>query len=94
MHKDNALNLEAIMDEVNLKALERTYMRLIHEIPDYGYGVRKQSRRRIQKIMHDYEYDEDTIETISDEFCQGFGTAKEIILKLMREELDKQKQSV
>lgn len=39
--------------------------------------------------MLEYEYDDDYVENISDEFCQGFGVAKEIILELIKEELEK-----
>ena len=74
------------------KSLENTYLKIIHKVPDYSYGEKKRSKRKIKEIMLKNEYDEDFVEETSDEFCQGFGVAKDIILKLMKEELEKQKE--
>lgn len=71
------------------KFLENAYMKIIHRVPSYFYGEKKSSKRKIKAIMLKYGHDEDYIENISDEFCQGFGVAKEIILKLIQEELEK-----
>lgn len=66
-----------------------TYGRLLgilDRVPVYRYGVKKRSKREIQEIMAEFEYDEDSIENISDDFCQGFGVAREIIMEMIKEE--------
>ena len=69
--------------------LENMYLKIIHRIPSYSYGEKKLSKRKIKEIMLKYEHDVDYIENISDEFCQGFGVAKQIILELMSREIEK-----
>ena len=71
-----------------MKTLESMYIEIIHKIPDYGHGVKKISKRKIKEIMLENEYDEDYVEEVSDEFCRGFGVAKEILLKLIKKELE------
>ena len=39
--------------------------------------------REIKNIMREMEYDEEAIENINDDFCQGFGVAREIISDLL-----------
>lgn len=60
------------------------HIEIIHEIPDYVYAKPKSSKRKIQEIMRRYEYDDDMIHDINDDFCQGFGTAKNIIVELLK----------
>lgn len=62
----------------NLLGLE-----VLHEIPEYRYGKPKSSVREIKNIMREMEYDEEAIENINDDFCQGFGVAREIISDLL-----------
>ena len=69
--------------------LENMYLKIIHKVPSYFHSQNKMSKRKIQEIMRKNEYDEKYIENISDDFCQGFGVAKQIILELMSQEIEK-----
>ena len=44
---------------------------IIDKIPGYSQAIPKRDKRKIKKIMYEYEYDDDYIEGISDDFCQG-----------------------
>lgn len=56
---------------------------IIHKIPGYMQSKRRLSMRYIRETMKEYGYDEDYIENISDDFCQGFGVAKDIIIEML-----------
>lgn len=43
----------------------------------------KEIRKKIKKIMEEYEYDSDYIENVSNDFCEGFNAAKDIIAKML-----------
>lgn len=60
-----------------------TILGILNRVPSYGYGKPKTSMREIKKIMQELEYDEDFIDNINDDFCQGFGVARNIITKLL-----------
>ena len=63
------------------------------EIPYYSKGKKNSCKRKIQEIMHKYDYDEDFIDTINDDFCRGFGTARDIIFEFLKEEYWKQREN-
>lgn len=46
---------------------------IVDKIPGYSQATSKRDRRKIKKIMYEYEYDDDYLESISDDFCQGMG---------------------
>lgn len=54
------------------------------KIPSYHKSKKKLCKKKIQEIMREYGYDEDFIKDIDDNFCQGFGVAKEIIYDFLR----------
>ena len=56
---------------------------IINGIPGYSQATPKRDKRRIKEIMYEYEYDDDYIESISDDFCQGWDAAKNIIIKML-----------
>lgn len=56
---------------------------ILRKVPEYSYGKPKSSMRQIKNIMREMEYDEEAIENINDDFCQGFGVAREIISDLL-----------
>ncbi|MCH1972603.1 hypothetical protein MCI89_09650 [Muricomes sp. OA1] len=62
------------------------------KIPSYTKGKKKLCKKKIQEILYKYEYDEDFIENIDDNFCQGFGVAKDIIFIFLKEEYWKQRE--
>lgn len=55
-------------------------------IPYYNEGKKNQARKEIQELMSKYEYDEDFVKNIDDNFCQGFGVARDIIFTFLKEE--------
>ena len=65
----------------NIKNSLRLY--LIHEIPTYHKGTAKRDMRKIKEVMQKFEYDDDFIESVNDDFCLGWNTAKEIISKML-----------
>lgn len=69
--------------------LKNVYLKIIHKVPSYSCAEKKTSKKKIQKIMLENEYDEEAVEKISDDFCQGFGIAKAIILELIEKEVEK-----
>lgn len=68
------------------------YMTLIEKLPDYGRGIKKQAKHNIQALMTEQDYDTDYIHNITDDFCQGFGVAKDIAVRLLKKEEIKQTQ--
>ena len=68
--------------------LENVCLKIIHKVPSYSYAEKNASKRKIKEFMLGCGHDEKYIEGISDEFCQGFGVAKAIILELIGEEID------
>lgn len=56
---------------------------ILQKVPEYRYGKPKISMRDIKNIMREMEYDEDFIENINDDFCEGFGVARKIISDLV-----------
>lgn len=59
------------------------YIDIIHKIPGYSQSTCKRDKQKIKEIMEEFEYDDDYIENISDDFCQGFDVAKNIIVKML-----------
>lgn len=55
-------------------------------VPYYNEGKKKSCKKKIQEIMSQYEYDEDFVKNIDDNFCQGFGVARDIIFTFLKEE--------
>lgn len=68
-----------------MDSLNMFYMHLLQKIPDCPFGLPKRNKQLIQNLMSEYEYDDDYIEGISEEFCQGFQIAKEIIFTMCKE---------
>lgn len=62
---------------------------VIHKIPKFSHSTRKRDKRKIKEIMEAYGYDDDYVENISDDFCQGFNTAKDIIVEMLSDRYGK-----
>ena len=60
-------------------------LEIIEELPSYFQSKKKTCKRQISDLMKKYGYDEEFAENISNDFCLGFQTAKEIILKIVDE---------
>lgn len=61
------------------------HLEIDSKIPHYQKNKKKLSKKKIQEIMYKYGYDEDFIENIDDNFCQGFGVARDIIISLLKD---------
>lgn len=68
--------------------LKNIYFKIIHKVPSYSYAEGNTSKRKIKEFMLKCGHDEKYIEGISDDFCQGFGVAKAMILELIGEEIN------
>ena len=62
-----------------------TIVRILDRLPGYCPATPKRAMRKIRELLTELEYDEDFINGINDEFCQGFGTAKEIFTRLFHD---------
>ena len=71
------------------KAIINIEMAIIHKLPDYSAGDKKGSKRKVKELMQKHKYDEDFIENINDDFCQGFDIAKRIIIKMCKNEIER-----
>lgn len=58
-------------------------LEIIEKLPTYFQSKKKTCKRQISDLMKKYDYDEEFAENISEDFCLGFQTAKEIMLKIM-----------
>lgn len=65
------------------------YLDIDARVPYYEPGCPKLTRRKIQAIMRQYECDNDVIEGINDDFCQGFGVSRNIVVKILKERYEK-----
>lgn len=82
------------MGEKEMNKMEYPVHLLIDsKIPHYSKGKKNLCKRKIQEIMRKFEYDEDFIDTIDDDFCRGFGTARDIIFEFLKEEYWKQREN-
>lgn len=66
------------------------YLDVLHNFPGYLKGTAKRDVRKIKEIMQKFEYDDDFIESVNDDFCLGWNTAKEIISKMLSDILEEQ----
>ena len=63
------------------------------KIPYYSKGKKNLCKRKIQETMRKFEYDEDFIDTIDDDFCRGFGNARNIIFEFLKEDYRNQREN-
>ena len=68
-------------DVNNMKNSLRLY--LIHNVPTYTQGTAKRDTRKIKEVMQKFEYDDDFIDNINNDFCLGWNTATDIILNML-----------
>lgn len=59
------------------------HIKIINKIPGYTTSLKNRSKKRIQEVMREHNYDEDFIEAIDDRFCQGFSVARDIIIEML-----------
>ncbi len=58
---------------------------LIERVPAYGEGEKKGSQRKIREFLLECGFDEDFAEAANDDFCRGFGAARDAIIGIMKE---------
>lgn len=54
---------------------------------NYTQGKSKTCIKNIKELMEKYGYDKEDINNITEDFCQGFGIARDIIGEMVRERL-------
>lgn len=73
--------MSAYIRAISKKIGYPVYLDVLHNFPGYLKGTAKRDVRKIKEIMQKFEYDDDFIESVNDDFCLGWNTAKEIISK-------------
>ena len=68
----------------NIDNSKPIHLDIMDKISSYGNGVQERSKREIQEFLLNMDYDKDFVENINDDFCEGFGTAKDIIFELLK----------
>lgn len=58
---------------------------ILNNLPDYYTGTKKGDMRKIKAALQEYEFDDDFIQTITPEFCQGFHAAKFIFTEACKQ---------
>ena len=56
---------------------------VMNNTPTYSSATPKRDMRRIKEIMREHEYDDDYIESINSDFCEGWNTALSIIVSVL-----------
>lgn len=62
------------------------HLKIISKVPNYNYGTKNSCKNKIQEIMQKHDYDKDFIDNIDEKFCEGFTTARDIIIEILEEE--------
>ncbi len=73
--------------------VDEIHLLINSKIPHYSNEKKNSCKRKIQEIMRKYDCDEDFIDTINDDFCRGFGTARDIIFEFLKEGYWKQREN-
>lgn len=67
------------------------HLYIMDKVPSYSKGTCKSSKRKIKECLLNMEYDTEFIENITDDFCEGFGVARDIIFELLKNQYWKDK---
>jgi len=67
---------------------EPVHLKVINNIPNYAYSQPKISKKKIQAIMRKYEIDDDVIDNVNEDFFIGYEVARNIIIKMLKDEYD------
>lgn len=62
------------------------YLDIDSKVPHYSSCKKRRSKREIQEFLALYGYDEEYIKNIDDSFCQGFGTAIDVVIEMLKYE--------
>lgn len=63
--------------------LEPYHVDIINSIPRYSSATPKRDMRKIKEIMREQEYDDAYTQNISQDFCEGWNTARGIIESML-----------
>lgn len=71
------------MTALNNKIENPVHLTVLHNVPGYFKGTSKSDTRKIKEIMRKFEYDDDFIDNINNDFCWGWNAAKDIITQIL-----------
>lgn len=61
---------------------------VIDKIPECKYPINEHDINNVKEILRKYEFDDEYIETINETSCEGFETARKIIIEMLKKEYD------
>lgn len=62
------------------------HLKILSKVPNWNHARKNACKKKIQEIMQKYNYDEDFIGNVNEDFCKGFETARDIIVGILEEE--------
>lgn len=71
------------MTDLDNKIENPVHLTILHNVPGYFKGTSKRDTRKIKEIMRQFEYEDDFIDSINDDFCLGWNAAKNIITQML-----------
>lgn len=71
------------MSASNNKMENPVHLTVLDTIPGYFKGTSKRDVRRIKEIMRKFEYEDDFIDGVNEDFCIGWNAAKNIIIQML-----------
>lgn len=67
---------------------------IINKIPEYKRGTKRGDKRKIKTIMRHYEFNDDVVENINDDFCNGWDSARYIIIEMLKDKYWKRQECI
>lgn len=77
-----------------MRMSDLAHIDIIHKIPEYKRSTKKGDKRKIKEIMRQYEFDDDVIENINDDFCNGWDAARCIIIEMLKDKYWKHQEKI
>ena len=71
------------MTDLNNKIENPVHLTILHNVPGYLKGTSKRDTRKIKEIMRQFEYEDDFIDGVNEDFCLGWNAAKNIITQML-----------
>lgn len=71
------------MSASNNKIENSVHLTVLHNIPGYFKGTSKSDTRKIKEMMRKFEYEDDFIDGVNEDFCLGWNAAKNIITQML-----------
>lgn len=70
---------QAFVEELN----QPIHLSILNKIPGYQKCTQKRDKKKIQEMMRQYDYDDDFIENMNEDFCLGWNAAREIMIQIL-----------